>query len=61
MLDKIFEFWADESGASPFTEYALLAGIVSMAGIFGLTVIGGALRNYFTDLSSTLTTIASAI
>lgn len=61
MIKKLSYFWGDESGGSPFTEYGLLAGIVSMAGMFSWTIIGGSLQNYFTNLSSSLSDIASSI
>ena len=61
MTKKLSEFWGDETGGSPFAEYGLIAGIVSMAGMVSWTFIGGSLRSYFTDLSSSLGNIASSI
>ena len=57
MMAKLSEFWANESGASPFTEYGLLTGVVSMVGIFSWTVIGTSLQEFFTGMSSTLSLI----
>lgn len=53
-------FWKDETGATA-VEYGLLAGLISLAIITGLAVMGTSLRdNVFGVLSSALTAATSS-
>ncbi len=46
MYKMLRNLWTDESGATAI-EYGLIAGLVSVAAIFALTQMGGALQNIF--------------
>ena len=46
MFVTLRDFLKDESGATAI-EYGLIAGLVSVAAIFALTQMGGALQNIF--------------
>lgn len=51
--------WSDERGATAM-EYGLIAGLVSVAAIFALTQMGGALTSIFNVVSSQLVSASAA-
>ena len=48
-------FLKDEDGAQG-DEYALLAGLIAIAFVVGATALGTALNQFFTDVSTCVTT-----
>lgn len=50
-------FGADESGATA-VEYALITFMISIAVLVAVQAVGLSLNNFFTDLATTLQTIA---
>lgn len=59
MLTTFRNLLRDEQGATAI-EYGLIAGLVSVAAIFALTQMGGALTNIFNVVSSQLTSAAAS-
>ncbi|WP_454691060.1 Flp family type IVb pilin [Achromobacter aloeverae] len=49
-LQLLKRFWQDEEGATAI-EYGLIAGLVSVVIIAGLTVLGPNLKDLFTTIS----------
>lgn len=47
------KLWNDESGATAI-EYGLIAGLVSVAGITALQLMGGSLKDMFTKVQTEL-------
>lgn len=60
MLELLTKLHADLSGATAI-EYGLIAALVSVATIGGLSLIGGSLESMFTAVSGQLDTAVSAI
>lgn len=52
-MQKIFKLIRDKSGATAI-EYGLIAALVGVAIIGGVTLLGGGLNTLFTDVSTTL-------
>ena len=52
-MPKIFKLIRDKSGATAI-EYGLIAALVGVAIIGGVTLLGGGLNTLFTDVSTTL-------
>jgi pilus assembly protein Flp/PilA len=50
MRSHVIRFVADESGVTSI-EYAIIAGMISIAIIAGATALGGKLNTAFTDVS----------
>ncbi|OZI30483.1 Flp family type IVb pilin [Bordetella genomosp. 10] len=50
-LQLLKRFWQDEEGATAI-EYGLIAGLVSVVIIAGLTVLGPNLKDLFTTVSN---------
>ena len=53
MFDLITKFSKDEFGATAI-EYALVAALVAVAGIVGMTALGSSLNSIFNSVSTTL-------
>ncbi len=53
MFDLVSKFAKDESGATAI-EYGLIAALVAVAAIVGMTALGTSLNTIFTDVSTTL-------
>ncbi|MBT3170094.1 MAG: Flp family type IVb pilin [Rhodospirillaceae bacterium] len=54
MMNKFFKFLKDKSGVTAI-EYGLIAALVGVAIIGGVTLLGGGLNTMFTDVNTTLT------
>ena len=54
MLKNFFRFLKDKSGVTAI-EYGLIAALVGVAIIGGVTLLGGGLNSMFTDINTTLT------
>ena len=57
MFTTIRKFWKDETGATAI-EYGLIAGLVSVAAIGALNLMGGSLRGIFGVVQTNLDTAA---
>ena len=53
MKDQLVKFWKDEEGATAI-EYALIAGLIAVAIIGALTLLGGNISRLFTDVAEKL-------
>ena len=53
MFGLITKFTKDESGATAI-EYGLIAALVAVAAIVGMTALGTSLNSIFTSVSTTL-------
>ena len=53
MFDLVSKFTKDESGATAI-EYGLIAALVAVAAIVGMTALGTSLNTIFTSVSTTL-------
>lgn len=53
MKQWIVNFWNDEEGATAI-EYGLIAALIAVAAIGGMTLIGGSLEDLFTTISGKL-------
>ena len=53
MLNKFFKFLKDKSGVTAI-EYGLIAALVGVAIIGGVTLLGGGLNDMFTEVNTTL-------
>jgi pilus assembly protein Flp/PilA len=53
MFDLVSKFVKDESGATAI-EYGLIAALVAVAAIVGMTALGTSLNTIFTGVSTTL-------
>ena len=58
MMDKVTEFLRDEEGASA-VEYGLIVGLIAIATIAALVLMGGGLNNLFNKASGQLTNAGS--
>jgi pilus assembly protein Flp/PilA len=54
MLNKFIKLLKDKSGVTAI-EYGLIAALVGVAIIGGVTLLGGGLNTMFTDVNTTLT------
>ena len=54
MIKKFFKLLKDKSGVTAM-EYGLIAALVGVAIIGGVTLLGGGLNAMFTDVNTTLT------
>ena len=59
MTNFIKNFWNDEEGATAI-EYGLIAGLVAVAIVVGVTALGGSLNSVFCDVASKLSTAVGA-
>ncbi len=57
MLNKFFKFLKDKSGVTAI-EYGLIAALVGVAIIGGVTLLGGGLNDMFTEVNTTLSAAA---
>lgn len=53
MMNKFFKLLKDKSGVTAI-EYGLIAALVGVAIIGGVTLLGGGLNDMFTDVNTTL-------
>lgn len=53
MKDQLVKFWKDEEGATAI-EYALIAGLIAVAIIGALTLLGNRIDGMFNYISSKL-------
>lgn len=53
MKDQLVKFWKDEEGATAI-EYALIAGLIAVAIIGALTLLGNRIGGMFNYISSKL-------
>lgn len=53
MKDQLMAFWKDEEGATAI-EYALIAGLIAVAIIGGLSLLGNEVENLFNRISTEL-------
>ncbi len=53
MFDLVSKFAKDESGATAI-EYGLIAALVAVAAIVGMTALGTSLNSIFSSVSTTL-------
>ena len=53
MKKQLIKFWNDEEGATAI-EYGLIAGLIAVAIIGGLTLVSGGLGNLFTRINTAL-------
>ena len=60
MKDQLMAFWKDEEGATAI-EYALIAGLIAVAIIGALTLLGNGITNIFTDIAGKLDSTGDAI
>lgn len=58
-MSSLERFIVDDLGATA-VEYGLIAALVSVAGIAGLTALGGSLNTIFSFIASTLASAAAA-
>jgi pilus assembly protein Flp/PilA len=58
LKDLAIRLFRDEAGQD-LIEYALLATFVALVAIAGATLLGGALNNWFTSISSRVDTAAA--
>jgi len=54
MKDLILRF-VREDGGQDLIEYALLAGLISLASVVAITALGTAIQNKFTDVGAAVT------
>ncbi|KCB23823.1 Flp family type IVb pilin [Bordetella hinzii] len=59
MFAQLSSFWRDEDGATAI-EYGLIAGLVAVAIIGGLTILAGGLNSLFERINTELTSVAPA-
>ena len=59
MFAQLSSFWRDEDGATAI-EYGLIAGLVAVAIIGGLTILAGGLNSLFGRINTELTSVAAA-
>lgn len=57
-MELLKKFWKEEDGQD-LIEYALLAGVVSLAAVVGMTSLGAALQAGYTSLGDNVTTATS--
>ncbi|MBK1779965.1 Flp family type IVb pilin [Advenella sp. WQ 585] len=60
MKDQLVKFWKDEEGATAI-EYALIAGLIAVAIITALGLLGGGLSNVFEGIQSKLSDLGAEI
>lgn len=53
MKDALIKFWNDEEGATAI-EYGLIAALIAVAAIAGMSALGGGLEKLFTDIAAKL-------
>ena len=58
IASKIKAFWKDEEGAS-LIEYVLLAALIGVAAIVGMTFVGGTAENTLQTTGNAMTPVAS--
>lgn len=58
MKDQLVKFWKDEEGATAI-EYALIAGLIAVAIIGALTLLGGNIGDMFNAIAKKLPTTVS--
>lgn len=58
-MKAIQNFINDESGASA-VEYGLLVALIAVVLIGAVTALGGSLKNMFTNLATTIGTVATS-
>lgn len=56
MKDQLVKFWKDEEGATAI-EYALIAGLIAVAIIGALTLLGNKIGDTFNTIADTLPTV----
>lgn len=59
MFAQLSSFWRDEDGATAI-EYGLIAGLIAVVIITGLSLVGGGLNGLFTRINNALTSVAPA-
>lgn len=57
-MNKIVAFLKDEAGATAI-EYGLLAGLIGIAAIVGMTALGSAINTNFSAVAGSVTTAGS--
>lgn len=60
MKEQLIQFWNDEEGATAI-EYGLIAGLIAVAIIGGVTLLGDQLSAIFTAISGRLTEAAADV
>jgi pilus assembly protein Flp/PilA len=58
-MKNLFNRFVREEQGQDLIEYALLAGLISLAATVGITALGGALSTKFTGLGTTVTNAGS--
>ncbi|OZI77929.1 Flp family type IVb pilin [Bordetella genomosp. 12] len=58
MLAQLSSFWRDEDGATAI-EYGLIAGLIAVVIIGGLTAVSGGLNGLFNRINGALTNVAA--
>jgi pilus assembly protein Flp/PilA len=53
-MKSLFDRFVREEQGQDLIEYALLAGLISIASIIGITAIGTALQGKYTDIGATV-------
>ncbi|AZY49893.1 Flp family type IVb pilin [Bordetella avium] len=58
MFAQLSAFWRDEDGATAI-EYGLIAGLIAVVIIAGLTALGGGLNGLFTRINNALINVGT--
>ena len=54
----VTRFWSDDEGQD-LIEYALLAALIALAAVGGITMLGNALQNKYASLASSVSGVGS--
>jgi len=58
-MNNLFERIVREEQGQDLIEYALLAGLISIASILAITTLGTSIQSKFTDVGTSVTTAGS--
>ena len=54
-MHNLFKRFVHEDGGQDLIEYALLAGLISLASVVAITALGTAIQTKFTDVGTAVT------
>jgi len=58
-MKNLFNRFVREDSGQDLIEYALLAGLISLASVVAITALGTAIQNKFTDVGTAVTNAGS--
>ncbi len=58
-MEAIRRFWKEEEAVETM-EFALIGGLVAIAAIAGMTLLGGALQTWFAGVTTTMGTVPTS-